>query len=310
MKTYILKKDDRGYFVNDTRIVDEISHLKALANENTVNMLRRLSKKPAALDAIAKMLKTNKKAAALQLEKLKKARIIDEMAASSGKRTKELVYKRTANSFSFEIEDANIKLNLREKEMDEATRKFYSKFIDGGKFNGYICVGSPDPHGEYKSIARDTHYALYMSMFLGQYVELPTNFPIVLDTEVISRNLFKENLLVIGGPVTNLITRDINSYMPIKFIKEEGWGLKDKTGLHIREYEGLVTKIRNPFDKSKDIIVIAGIRNHGTFASVLGATRFAGITLRNYGSEDAWGAVVRGYDIDGDGQIDSIEIAK
>ncbi len=310
MKTYVLKKDERGYFVNDTRLIEDAGTLKTLANENVLAMLKKLTKKPATIDSIAKMLNVNKKAAVAQVEKLKKANILDELEISGGKKLKEPVYKRLANSFSYEIEEVNLKLNLREKELDESTRKFYSKFFTEGKFNGYICVGSPDPHGEYKSIARDTHFGMYLSMFIGQHVELPTNFPVILDTEVIARNLFKENLIVIGGPVTNLITRDVNNYMPIKFIKEEGWGLKDRTGVHIREYEGVVTKIRNPFDKSKDIIVLAGIRNPGTFAAILGATRFSGITLRNYNSEETWGAVIRGYDIDGDGQIDSIEIAK
>lgn len=308
MKTFILKTDVGNYFVNDTKLIDNIDDLRLIANKTTLDLLKVLMKKPSSADELTKALKMPQKKVLPLIKSLEKMEVIG-IQATTPKRGN--IYKHTANSFAFELADAKIKLAIKEQNIsDEGTAKFYRRFIKDGKFDGYIVVGSPDPHGEYKSIARDAHFALYLAMFIGQFCELPKDFPIVLDTDVISRNLFKQNLIVVGGPVTNLITRDVNNFMPLKFEKEEGWGLKDKEGVHTRDYEGTVEKIRNPFDKTKEIIVIGGIRNIGTLSAILAATRFSKLTFRSYNDEPSWSVLVRGYDIDGDGEIDSIETVK
>ncbi len=304
MKTFILKTDEKDYFVNDTKIIENIDDLRQVANQASIEILKLLSKKRATSSEIAKFLKLSQKKVLPLLKNLKKAGLIS--LQNIGKKGD--VYQAASNSFAYETGDMKIRIPIRKLGIeDEGTAKFFRKFIKDGKFDGYVCVGSPDPHGEYKSIARDAHYAIYLSMFFGQFCELPKNFPVLLDTDVIARNLFKQNLIVVGGPVTNLVTRDINGYLPMKFEKTEGWALKDKNGVHGREYEGTIEKIKNPFDKSKDIIVLGGIRNIGTLSAILAASRFSKLTFRNYNEEPIWSALVRGYDIDGDGEIDSVE---
>lgn len=305
MKTYILKTDENGYFVNDTKIIENLGLLKTVANDDAIKVAKALSKKPTTADEIARNLKMPKKTAYFYVNKLLELGILARQNVPGKKAD---VYRSATNSFSYEIGDANVKLDIREQNIqDENVAKFYRRFVKNGKFDGYICVGSPDPHGEYRAIARDTHYAIYLAMFLGQFCELPKDFPVLLDTDVIARNLFKQNLIVVGGPVTNLITRDINNFLPMKFAKEEGWALKDREGMHSRDYEGVVEKIKNPFDKSKEVIMLGGIRNIGTLSAMLAATRFSKLTFRSYNDEAPWHVLVRGYDIDGDGEIDSVE---
>ena len=304
MKTFILKTDEKDYFVNDTKIIGNVDDLRQVANQASIEILKLLSKKRATSSEIAKFLKLSQKKILPLLKNLEKAGLIG--LQNVGK--KGGVYQTISNSFAYEANDMKVRMQIRKLGIeDEGTAKFFKRFIRDGKFDGYVCVGSPDPHGEYKSIARDAHYAIYLSLFFGQFCELPKNFPVLLDTDVIARNLFKQNLIVIGGPVTNLITRDVNDYLPMKFEKTEGWALKDKNGVHSREYEGAIEKIRNPFDKSKDVIVLGGIRNIGTLSAILAASRFSKLTFRNYNEEPVWSALVRGYDIDGDGEIDSVE---
>jgi predicted transcriptional regulator len=306
MKNYILKNDGEEYFVNDTKIIEDINDIKPIADEKAIAIMKKLSKKPYNSANLAKELKLDKKTTAFYIGKLEKAGLI----SIETEKNKEIV-KASYDSFSYEINENKIKFDQKMKSKEnQYALKFFSKFINNGKFDGYICVGASDPHGEYKAVARDSHYTGYLGMFLGQFIELPSSMPIVLDTDVISKNLFKKNLIVIGGPVTNLVTRDINNFLPIKFIKEEGWGLKDRNGIHIRDYEGTVEKIKNPFDKDKEIILIGGVRNVGTLSAVLAATRFSNITFKGYNGEMPWSLMVRGYDIDGDGQIDSIENVK
>ncbi|EFD93095.1 MAG: regulatory protein ArsR [Candidatus Parvarchaeum acidophilus ARMAN-5] len=306
MKEYILKIEDEGYFVNDTKVIPEISDIKKIADEKAIAIMKKISKKPYKVGALSKELKIDKKAMALYVSGLEKAGLIEVEEKKNDK-----VLKSIYNSFSYEINQNRVKFDPRlQKKDNQYALNFFSKFISNGKFDGYICVGAPDPHGEYKSVAKDAHFATYLGMFFGQFIDLPSSLPILLDTDVISRNLFKKNLIIIGGPVTNLVTRDINNFLPIKFIKEEGWGLKDKNGIHIRDYEGTIEKIKNPFEKERDIILIAGVKNIGTLSAMLAATKFSNLTFKGYNNEAPWSMMVRGYDIDGDGQIDSIETVK
>ena len=306
MKSYILKNDEEGYFVNDTKIVEDINTVKQISDEKAISIMKKLSKKQYKMAALSRELKIDSKVLSSYISRLENAGLIEVSLQKNDK-----ILKANYNSFSYEINQNRIKFDpkLKSKE-NQYTLNFFSKFINNGKFNGYICVGASDPHGEYKAVAKDSYYTAYLGMFLGQFIDLPSLMPVILDTDVIAKNLFKNNLIIIGGPVTNLVTRDINNFLPIKFIKEEGWGLKDRTGIHIRDYEGTIEKIRNPFDKEKEIILIAGVRNVGTLSSMLASTRFANLTFKGYTNECPWSTMVRGYDIDGDGQIDSIETVK
>lgn len=306
MKSYILKNDGEEYFINDTKIIEKITDIKPIADEKAISIMKKLSKKPYKAEQLAKELKLDKKTLAFYIGKLGDAGLIEAVSQKGNDS-----FKAAYNSFSFEINENRIKFDPKMKAKEnQYALNFFSKFINSGKFDGYICVGASDPHGEYKAVAKDSHYTAYLGMFLGQFVDLPNSMPVILDTDVISKNLFKKNLIIIGGPVTNLVTRDINNFLPIKFIKEEGWGLKDRNGIHVRDYEGTIEKIKNPFDKEKDIILIGGVRNIGTLSAMLAATRFSNLAFKGYNAEVPWSLMVRGYDIDGDGQIDSIETVK
>jgi hypothetical protein len=71
---------------------------------------------------------------------------------------------------------------------------------------------------------------------------------------------------------------------------------------------GLIAKIPNPWDETKRIIVMAGNKAVGTKASVLALTDFWEKTLQSYRGEETFGVVIQGFDLDGDGKVDSIEV--
>ena len=71
---------------------------------------------------------------------------------------------------------------------------------------------------------------------------------------------------------------------------------------------GLIAKIVNPWDNTKQIIVLAGNKAVGTKACVLALTNFWKKTLKDYIGEDTFATVIQGFDLDGDGKVDSIEI--
>ncbi|MCW1294057.1 MAG: hypothetical protein QXJ12_01430 [Candidatus Parvarchaeota archaeon] len=304
MKGEIIRKERNEFLYNDTILTSDPSKMKRILNRKALSILNSLSNKPLNLSRIIKQVRLRKKEVESALSFMSDMGLIRELRSGS----KELVYEKIAGSVTFDIDPVFRGSSLMNaNDMDSNVRRFYNTFLDKGEFNGYICVGSSDPHGEYKAIAKDTNYAIYLGMFFGRYVSLPKDFPIVLDTDVISRNLFGSDLMVIGGPVTNMVTRDINNFLPVKFFKEEGWMLKYKDNIYGNENEGVIERIRNPYDKSKTIILLSGIKNKGTLSAILAATKFASSTFKNYQGEQTWHTIIRGYDVSGKGSIDVVE---
>ena len=201
--------------------------------------------------------------------------------------------------------------------MDMQLQQFFNPFIKkGGSFDGKIVVGSPDPHGPFKARARDGHYASYLTLFLGQFVRLPMDFIIKLDVDMKAEKEENNNLILVGGPGTNLLTQEVNDCLPIRFSmmpSEHGFlfgGLvSQKTqNVYTGDAVGVVARIANPWNKEKRIIVLAGNKAVGTKACVLALARFWKQTLKNFKGDNNFAAVIQGFDLDGDGKVDSIEV--
>ncbi|MGD8505211.1 MAG: helix-turn-helix domain-containing protein [Candidatus Bathyarchaeota archaeon] len=201
--------------------------------------------------------------------------------------------------------------------MVKPLQQFFTPFVmeDRG-FDGKIVVGSPDPHGSFKARARDGHYASYLALFLGQFVRLPTDFIVKLDVDVKAEKEENNNLVLVGGPGTNLLTQEINDHLPIRFSmmpSEHGFlfgGLvSQKTqNIYTGDAVGVVARIANPWNKERRIVVLAGNKAVGTKACVLAITRFWKQTLKGFRVKSDFAKVVQGFDLDGDGKVDSIEV--
>jgi predicted P-loop ATPase len=119
----------------------------------------------------------------------------------------------------------------------------------------------------------------------------------------------------VGGPGTNIITQEINEHLPIRFNmmpSEHGFLLgglvSEKTKkVYTADNTGVIAKIQNPWNKQKTIIVLAGNKAVGTKACVLALTNFWKKTLKNYKDQD-FAVIIQGFDLDGDGKVDSIEV--
>jgi hypothetical protein len=84
--------------------------------------------------------------------------------------------------------------------------------------------------------------------------------------------------------------------------------VSQKTSVYTADAVGLVAKIVNPWDEAKRIIVLAGNKAVGTKACVLALTNFWKKTLKNYTGDSTFATVIQGFDMDGDGKVDSIEV--
>jgi len=165
------------------------------------------------------------------------------------------------------------------------------------------------PHGPFLSVAADGHYGFQLGLFLGRYVEMPSDFMVRLDVDVKSEKLFTANMILLGGPGTNIITAMVNNSLSIKFPEHNYWaGVLTPRQTYTSEFVGIVAKTPNPFNPQKTVITLAGPRAAGTKAAVVALTQKWEELLSEYDGREKWAAVVQGLDLDGDGKIDSVEV--
>jgi DNA-binding transcriptional ArsR family regulator len=315
-KKLLLSGETGNYEIKDIAILDRPERLKTVANRLSLQILRLLGQSEMYPIQIAKKLGVHEQKIYYHIRKLAEAGIIEVVREEEKKGATARFFKIAFPAFGFELPFGNRKItSLTTPEMDERLTDFFSPFLSNSVFDGKIVVGSPDPHGPFKARARDGHYAAYLSLFLGRFVELPDDFMVKLDVDVKVEKEEKNNLILVGGPGTNLLTQEINEFLPTHFSVESteqgflfGGLVSKKTGnVYTSDNIGLIAKIANPWDKTKRIIVIAGNKAVGTKACVLALTKFWKETLRNFTAANDFAAVIQGFDLDGDGKVDAIE---
>jgi hypothetical protein len=183
---------------------------------------------------------------------------------------------------------------------------FLQNFIENSHFEGKIILGSPDPHGKFRARASE-FCAAEFAMMLGAFATF--DYPLYqLDTELKEKDR-KNNLVVIGGPKVNMVISEINSALPIYF-DEKTFELHSKlSGKKYTENFGIIELIENPFQKGKKILVLAGSDHEGTRAAVLTLLKERNkVEAGNQYDRKVIAKVVQGFDEDGDGIVDAVEI--
>ena len=316
-KKILLQEVGNNKEIKEIGIVDDSQKLKMMLGTLSWRILTLLSKKEMYPFEIAKHLDIHEQKVYYHIRKLCKAGAIVVSREEKKKGAIARYFKPISSAFGIEFQDGYKPIqNLYTPGISGMLQDFFKEFLDQGTFDGKIVVGSPQPHGPFKTSARDGHYAAHLALFLGQFVKTPTEFAVKLDVDVKAEKEEKNNLLLVGGPGTNLLTQEINEYLPIKFImqsSEQGFllgGLLSKnTGrVYTSDVSGVIAKIVNPWDKTKCIIILAGNKAVGTKACVIAFTNLWKTTLQKYKGEDTFAVVIQGFDLDGDGKVDSVEV--
>jgi DNA-binding transcriptional ArsR family regulator len=200
---------------------------------------------------------------------------------------------------------------LKSSSRSKALGLFFKEFVSGGEFDGWIVVGSPLQHGESGTQARDGHYAIQLGFALGQFVSLPSRFPVKLDVDLRAERLLDSNLVVVGGPRTNVVAEELNPHLAIRFRQEGFWNsVVDEHGeSYGSELDCLVEKVRNPWAPSKTCVILAGLTGAGTKAAIVGVCNYSEVLFHRYRTGN-FAAILRGVDKDGDGKVDSVEVLK
>ncbi len=175
-----------------------------------------------------------------------------------------------------------------------------SGHVRNGELDSLIIIGSPDPHGPERARSRDVAYVADLCLFLGTFVSIYDKPKVVFDTNVHAHDL-QENIILIGGPVTNKVTKEINEKIPIRFDKNKNIYSSFTKRVYKNDYTGFILNIENPFNPKKRLLLLAGKRFYGTHAAVLALMKRFSEVKKQY-------AIVEGLDEDGDGIIDNVKL--
>jgi DNA-binding transcriptional ArsR family regulator len=317
-KKLLLQDDGKKQEVKEISIMQDAQKLKMILGKLSWKILTMLSKREMYPLEIARQLGIHEQKVYYHIRKLAKAGAITVEREEKKKGATAKYYKSVSSAFGIEFPKGYQtvqKISLLS--MDEKIKNLFNEFVDNkGVLEGKIVVGSPTPHGPFKTSARDGHYAAHLTLFIGQFAKMPTDFAIKLDVDVKAEKEERNNLILVGGPGTNLITQQINNYLPIRFNMQSsdqgfllgGLSSKKTARVYTADAAGLIAKIMNPWDKTKRIVVLAGNKAVGTKACVLALTNYWKKTLQGYHDNDTFASVIQGFDLDGDGKVDSIEV--
>jgi len=263
-----------------------------LFSEVETRILSSLAKRPSYPKELAKKLNMHEQNLYYHIRNLEKNNLIKVIRKEERGAALAKYYALSKPSFFVRFSD------FKSVEKVPRTNKWLEPFIIDGKLNSSIVIGSPDPHGPEKARSRDVSYAMDFTLFLGTFLNKVEKPSILLDTEIGS---LRDNLILIGGPVTNRITKKVNEKLPIRFDKRKNIYSSMSKKTYRGDECGLIVKVKNPYNQERNIMVIAGKRYSGTRAAILAF-------LQNFYELKKNSHIVEGIDQDADGIIDSVNI--
>ena len=318
MADFLLVERDGKQYRLPTKRIEDIRELKPLLSEKGWLIYNELALHESYPAEIAKKLKMQQQEAYYYFNQLKNAGLIE--VSRKEERRGGLAKFYSAKEPSFALIPALKHLGKKseftsfqasEKGLEPGFKKFFSPFIEKGELNAKIVVGAPDSHGEFKARARDSHLAVEFACFLGSLAER-IRFPLVfLDTMMKPLREENSNLIVIGGPITNKTSNELNEFLPVRFAHTNGsWHIESSlSGKHfIDDSIGVIEKIKHPFHDGKSVLFVAGKRNAGTKAAILSLMQQTDEIIKPNPFGKAHARVVEGLDLDSDGVIDAVEL--
>jgi hypothetical protein len=306
---FLLRTDGWRHVMHPVKVFDGPGSLKSFTSELGWKVFQELAEPACPMD-IARKLGVHEQKVYYYIRKFKQEGLIKEVSVEARGGATARFYQARYSSFCVSLGDAPAQRELNIS--SPAHLRLLRPFIEDGNLNTKIIVGSPDPHGPWKARASDSCCAIDFALFMGAFTSGKQVPNYKLDTEVREKDL-KGNLILIGGPTVNMITRRINNVLPV-FIDLTG-NAKIKSSLTGKTYEddevGMIVIIDNPWDRKRGskILVIAGNRFQGTRSAILAWIKnLDNIMAGNINDKRVIAKVVKGYDMDGDGVIDNSEI--
>ncbi|MFB6265759.1 MAG: ArsR/SmtB family transcription factor [Candidatus Nanohaloarchaea archaeon] len=308
----LLKERNGETYFKEVRLEESPEKLKGVLNETRWEILKKLAERPRYPAEIAEELGMHEQKVYYHIRQLEDADMIEVSEKEERGGAVAKYYKVRDHGYVLELPYGDERVaDFDVSEEPEKLRKFLNPFVSNGELNAEMVVGSPDPHGPHQVRARDAHLASDLGMFLGQYGSF-NGMKTREDVDVKSSGDLSGNMILLGGPLTNMVTSEFNPYLPVKFDTEKFPFRSLKSEVTGNEYsedaDGFLARTPNPESPGDHVMVLSGVRLKGTKAAVMALTEFHDKVLEGYEGEEKWARVVRGRDMDGDGEIDEIEI--
>jgi len=308
-KYFLLRQRNNSFNFVEALLLESPAQLKLIDHKLKFRILKLLKAQPMYPAELAKKLKVHEQNVYYHLKQMHLAGVVEIVEEKQIRGTTAKRFASVSMNFALSMGDEwhDIR-NLTGSARKDTISDFLSPFINDGVLDAQIIVGNPDPHGPHKARARDGHYAIDLALLLGNFCNIPEDFSVTLDVDANSQEILKQNLIVVGGPVTNLIQALLNEHFPTRFSDKKPWGLISKYDAYTDDSVGLIVRIPNPFNKDAWILAIAGIRFIGTKSAIMALTRNHDVLLKNFHNQNRFAKVVQGFDFDGDGKIDTVEV--
>ncbi|MFH1511593.1 MAG: helix-turn-helix domain-containing protein, partial [Candidatus Woesearchaeota archaeon] len=301
---FIVREQDSTFSYDSLLMLQNPESLGIVSHPIRVRMLKLLAEQPMYPAELAKKMRMHEQKVYYHIKQLLNANVLELREKKDIRGTTAKKYAPKGLSFAVSLASHWESINkLMSSERERKIDMFLKPFIESGRLNAKVVVGSPDPHGPFKARARDGHYAVDLALFLGRFCSMPKQCAVNLDVDIELKTL-GTNLILVGGPVTNLLTAKINDFLPAKFSDSKPWGIVSNDS-YTDDSVGLVARIPNPYNPELGIIALAGIRYSGTKAAVIALTRFNQQVLQGFTNQKSFFSIVQGFDLDGDGSIDS-----
>src|SRR3989344_4261466 len=270
----------------------KFASLKTLGSDLAQKILKSISDEAKYPADIAKELKVHEQKVYYHIRNLEKAGIIKIAKKETIQGELANYYILTEPAFIVKFKDLQQTQKISQFRNESS---YLEPFIKDGKLDALIVVGSPDPHGPDKARSRDGYYGIDLALFFGTFLNYVPQFNVKLDTDMRENDL-DNNLVLLGGPITNKTTAQFNDKLPVKF--EEG-NIKSSLSNEVypQDEAGLIVKIKNPLNKDKSILIVAGKRFSGTRASIIAFLKhFKRLAAGNIHNSNVMANVVEGID--------------
>lgn len=310
VRRVLLEEDEQGSVSRDALLLDKPSRVAALGHPLAWKILQELARSPDYPSSLANRLRVHEQKVYYHVRRLHAAGLLHvvRMEARQGAAAK--ILAPTADAFAVVLRGRGTAVPAPALAQAGPVGRFLEEFSRDGTFDGSIVVGSPYQHGPFLTTARDSPYAVQLGFFLGRLFAPPGRFVVKLDTEVKAAGADKEHMVLVGGPVVNIVTLDLNAHLAVNFEWKDVWRVESSLTrrVYTDEHVGLVAKVRNPWNPSRTIVALSGLHYPGTSAAVLALTRFSEEILQGYEPGRDFYRVVAGMDRDGDGRLDAVTV--
>ncbi len=310
VRRWLVEETPQGAVGREAEILEKPDRIAPLSSPLAWRILQELARTPDYPNALAARLKVHEQKVYYHVRRLERAGLLEVLREESKRGASARILAPTAEAFAIVLKGRGKPVASPLLPHAGIVARFLEEFSSEGTFNGSIVVGSPYTHGPFSTTSRDSPYAVELGFFLGRLFAPPRRPLVRLDTELKAAGPGRDHLILVGGPVANIVTMDLNPHLAVNFDWKQVWRMESSRTkrAYADEQVGLIAKVRSPWNPSRVVVLLGGLHAVGTMAAILGVTQSAEDVLDGYTPGEDFYRVVAGQDRDADGRIDTVSV--